>query len=71
MVKSKMKEWQRQDVAKGKFLLRHTEHFNTIKDIIEQEYPTWSPLSVAGMTTSIPGGDEYIILFQRTEDTDE
>jgi len=63
----KIKEWQRKDIAKGRFLLRHTEHYENIQEIIEEEYPTWVPVSVSGMTTAIPGADEYMVFFHRNE----
>lgn len=68
---TKYKEWQRVDIKQGRFLLRHTEHYENIQKIIEEEYPTWTPMSVSGMTTAIPGGDEYIIFFHRNEQIDD
>ena len=56
------------EMAEGKYLLRHTEHYKNIPEMVEEEQPEYEPLNISMMMSSFPGGDEYLVLFKRTKE---
>ena len=63
---------QRIEIASGRYLLRHSEHYNHIQVMIEEEVPnSYEPISLTMSETILPGSDQYVILFKRKETKQE
>jgi len=62
-----LKMEKRVEIRGGEYLLRHTEHWKNIKDIIEEE-ENYEVISMAMMMSSFPGGDEYALLMKKKQE---
>jgi len=55
---------KRVEIKKGKYLLRHTDHWKNIKEIIEEE-KDYDVVGFGMMMSSFPGGDEYAVMMKK------